>query len=1221
MNKRRLAAIFVLLCIIVISAAAVLTQYYETLTRDIANRFLRPYHTQIDQVSFSLSSPHHWHIEQISLTVNGTKIHANGIDIVRKAASPWFSLTTEMIDYLAVQSLTVDLSASLLNNKTNQIDQQGPSAALDVSQLPQVVLGNISLTLPDAQRSTVDLDYLTFDEQANLRLAANYNQQLLARIDVSLAPKRWQLDSTIDLQSLQKLTTTLGKIAGAEQPQSRLHSLHQFSQLPLVLNGSLHSQATLSLNNAQLTSRHQITPFEWLWQGDYSAELRAFNASQPRQPGLDFTINGAVNQLILTLDASHYALQLPLASVEQLALDNFTPHLQSLIAQWSTKPTQIAPPHSAVNHGVTPSTNLTEPTATLTLDSTPIAIDLANLLLAPVTLNANLSLPQLHSQLQMSNEQPIPLRADLAASNQPLPLDWQLSLHTGPFALASAPSQTQTHHLQHNSADKRTYDNEKEKEKEKDKDKDNHSVVWFDAKRLAFNASGSTELQRSQLDLSNTNQNTQPSSDTQSAWQWHADIQPNWQFRLLKPRLSKQSSALVTKQSPVTNQKPQSVASKHQKSPSETSVQRVTLANAAFSNLTPFYSADNISLTSERVNLDGQTLNKTLNADVQVPVLNVVGTSFDIGQLSDNLAQSAPSVSLLRSEQSQLNVHQLKWQSDPQAWSLSVNKPQLTTKMIHFSHDTADIRSQQISLASQGIEIVQQAGTALGSQTQLAAPATPASTQSTSQQISVWPLSTQLTNTEVFVAQQHQHYQAVIDTIHIDSSTTNTSQAPHDETSIKINLTDFARSQISQLLNYQLDGVSLTKTDTQAKRNASQTLIDLSQVHLSQHLDFKPANLNPHQNANENSAVVQEHTLAINTHEQWQLGLLALTSQHEASFGRDITVTGQLQQQGDIAQLLALAPSDALQQWQVALAGSSDISSDYQLIKSPQQLTLNADINARFSALNGGYRNLPFEDGLLTVNCHSNLSSHKTIQARVTCPAIDFNVAAFNPGTVISNLNINADIDADLSPLMAQDSKIQPPSASNVTPSKIGPATLNLTASGELLGGELLIPSFNLNTNADSHAYIVLQGLQLQQLLDIQPVTGLYADGVFDGVLPMDVVNRQLTISGGQLAARAPGGLIMLDGNPAIEQMRLTQPYLDFVFSTLEHLQYSELASSFDMAAGGDAVMAVSVKGKAADVTRPIHLNYHHQENVLQLLKSLQIGDKLQNQIEQSMQQ
>lgn len=1215
MNKRRLAAIFVLLCIIVISAAAVLTQYYETLTRDIANRFLRPYHTQIDQVSFSLSSPHHWHVEQISLTVNGTKIHANGIDIVRKPASPWFSLTTEMIDYLAVQSLTVDLSASLLNNKTNQIDQQGPSAALDVSQLPQVVLGNISLTLPDAQRSAVDIDYLTFDEQANLRLAANYNQQLLARIDVSLAPKRWQLDSTIDLQSLQKLTSTLGKIAGAEQPQSRLHSLHQFSQLPLVLNGSLHSQATLSLNNAQLTSRHQITPFELLWQGDNSAELRAFNASQSRQPGLDFTIIGAVNQLILTLDTSHYALQLPLASVEQLAQDNFTPHLQSLIAQWSTNPTQIAPPHSAVNHGVTPSTNQTEPTATLTLDSTPIAIDLANLQLAPVTLNANLSLPQLHSQLQMSSEQSIPLHADLAASNQPLPFDWQLSLHTGPFALASAPSQSQTHHLQHNSTDKHAND------KDKENDKDNLSVVWFDAKRLAFNASGSTELQRSPLDLSNTNQNTKPSSDTQSAWQWHADIQPNWQFSLLKPRLSKQSSALVTKQSPLTKQNPQSVASQHHKTPSETSVQRVALANAAFSNLTPFYSADNMSLTSQHVNLDGQTLNKTLNANVQGPVLNVVGASFDIAQLSDNLAQSAPSVSLLRSEQSQLNIQQLKWQSGPQAWSLSVGKPQLTTKAIHFSHDTADIRSQQISLASQGIEIVQQAGTALGSQTQLTAPATPASTQSTSQLISVWPLSTQLTNTEVFVAQQHQHYQAIIDTIHIDSSTTNTSLEPHDETSIKINLTDFTHSQISQLLNYQLDGVSLTKTDTQAKRNASQTLLDFSQIYLSQHLDIKPATQSPHQNASENSAAAQEHTLAVNTHEQWQLGLLALTSQHKASFGRDITVTGQLQQQGDIEQLLALAPSDALQQWQVALAGSSDISSDYQLIKSPQQLTLNADINARFSALNGGYRNLPFEDGLLTVNCHSNLNSNKTIQARVTCPAIDFNVAAFNPSTVISNLNINADIDADLSPLMAQGSKIQPSSASNVTPSKIGPTTLNLTASGELLGGELLIPSFNLNTNADSHAYLVLQGLQLQQLLDIQPVTGLYADGVFDGVLPMDVVNRQLTISGGQLAARAPGGLIMLDGNPAIEQMRLTQPYLDFVFSTLEHLQYSELASSFDMAAGGDAVMAVSVKGKAADVTRPIHLNYHHQENVLQLLKSLQIGDKLQNQIEQSMQQ
>jgi hypothetical protein len=84
--------------------------------------------------------------------------------------------------------------------------------------------------------------------------------------------------------------------------------------------------------------------------------------------------------------------------------------------------------------------------------------------------------------------------------------------------------------------------------------------------------------------------------------------------------------------------------------------------------------------------------------------------------------------------------------------------------------------------------------------------------------------------------------------------------------------------------------------------------------------------------------------------------------------------------------------------------------------------------------------------------------------------------------------------------------------------------------------------------------------------------------------------------------------------------MRAGQPYLDFAFSTLEHLQYSTLASTYDMAPDGEAWLKVEVKGKAEGIERPIHLNYSHEENMLQLLRSLTIGDKLQTQIEASMQ-
>ncbi|AZG73657.1 hypothetical protein EGC82_13320 [Shewanella livingstonensis] len=100
----------------------------------------------------------------------------------------------------------------------------------------------------------------------------------------------------------------------------------------------------------------------------------------------------------------------------------------------------------------------------------------------------------------------------------------------------------------------------------------------------------------------------------------------------------------------------------------------------------------------------------------------------------------------------------------------------------------------------------------------------------------------------------------------------------------------------------------------------------------------------------------------------------------------------------------------------------------------------------------------------------------------------------------------------------------------------------------------------------------------------------------------------------------SPEGLIEVAGNPAIDQLELSQPYLGLVFTALEHLNYSELSSSFDMTTNGDAVINLSVKGNSRGIERPVHLNYTHQENLMQLYKSTQIGVQLQNKIEAKVQ-
>jgi hypothetical protein len=181
-------------------------------------------------------------------------------------------------------------------------------------------------------------------------------------------------------------------------------------------------------------------------------------------------------------------------------------------------------------------------------------------------------------------------------------------------------------------------------------------------------------------------------------------------------------------------------------------------------------------------------------------------------------------------------------------------------------------------------------------------------------------------------------------------------------------------------------------------------------------------------------------------------------------------------------------------------------------------------------------------------------------------------------------------------------------------------ADIQLSASANALGGQLSLPRFRLRLQQPSDAYLMLLGLDLHQLLQANPQQGIDASGLFDGVLPLAITNNQLSVSGGHLASRAPGGVIRIGNNPAVQQMRAGQPYLDFVFSTLEELQYQEIYSTFDMNTDGNATLNMMIKGHGKGVERPIELNYSHQENLLQLLRSLSIGDRLQTQLEASMQ-
>lgn len=361
--------------------------------------------------------------------------------------------------------------------------------------------------------------------------------------------------------------------------------------------------------------------------------------------------------------------------------------------------------------------------------------------------------------------------------------------------------------------------------------------------------------------------------------------------------------------------------------------------------------------------------------------------------------------------------------------------------------------------------------------------------------------------------------------------------------------------------------------------------------------------------------------------EQWQLDTLTLGSYHLLKFAdkkSPLSLAGQWTFNTDIETALKTLqkvqplPSD------VSIQGYSKVIAGFALSEIGNTSQFEMKIQQQLSSLSGQWQDKSFNGGDVFAQCQFNwqqthdgpntpaVEKHFA-HSQLVCPQTAISLQQAKLGLSLTNLNLNADIELNKDGNKTPTNWLQQVTGLSET-------NINLTASGDMLDGRFLLPEFVLKLHDKSYGYLLLQGLSLEKFLEEQPQVGVKANGLFDGVLPAKLVDGKVTITGGKLAARKPGGLIEVAGNPAIDQLELSQPYLGLVFTALEHLNYSELSSSFDMTTNGDAVINLSVKGNSRGIERPVHLNYTHQENLMQLYKSTQIGVQLQNKIEAKVQ-
>lgn len=391
-------------------------------------------------------------------------------------------------------------------------------------------------------------------------------------------------------------------------------------------------------------------------------------------------------------------------------------------------------------------------------------------------------------------------------------------------------------------------------------------------------------------------------------------------------------------------------------------------------------------------------------------------------------------------------------------------------------------------------------------------------------------------------------------------------------------------------ISSQLDNIKLSQT---LPKQRKQMLLSLGNVSLKQQISV-------------NKGLIQSQ-------DQWQFDSINATSQHFFQ-PKSQSLAGQWQLETNINQALPTISKNQPITPGLNITGQVNLANSYSMSEQDGVQYFEMLIQPQLTDLNVDYIDYYISDSWANTQCQFNWQQNienSISTSQLTCPETNIHIAKGRAGLLFSNLNLQTNIALNMDPTKPLNNWLQKLTGLSET-------DITMTLKGDALGGQFLVPEFVFKLHDKSHGYLLLQGLSLEQLLEQQPQVGVYADGFFDGVLPAEFINGELTITGGHIAARQPGGLIKVDNNEAIEHLKQSQPYLRLVFDALEHLNYQQLSGKFDMSSNGDAKVNVAIKGKSRDIARPIHLNYTHEENLIQLYRSTQIGNQLQSNIKKS---
>jgi hypothetical protein len=270
------------------------------------------------------------------------------------------------------------------------------------------------------------------------------------------------------------------------------------------------------------------------------------------------------------------------------------------------------------------------------------------------------------------------------------------------------------------------------------------------------------------------------------------------------------------------------------------------------------------------------------------------------------------------------------------------------------------------------------------------------------------------------------------------------------------------------------------------------------------------------------------------------------------------------------------------------LPATTSAELDYNLALVADNPQVTAQLSGAIAADSAQFNDITVGNIATDWGCEMNSQQKSQPKLAVSCQ-LSTAVAAVDVGAPITDINLSAQVKLD-------DDKLSV---------AVGQASAQLFA-GTLWVEPLLITDFDHIVGQ-----LRFKDLSLPKMIELYQVPGVTVTGSLQAQLPFVVAGKLLTVTGGVIEQQGEGGIIQIRDNATVEQLKLTQPQLKFALDLLEDLDYHYLHSDVDFQPDGQTKFQIHIKGRNPTVERPIEFNYSHDENVLQLFRSLRINDSM----------